>query len=68
MRSSLPRVLVILLTATLVVAGALLLGFAGALQFLAPEIPPAKSNVVAAVPFHSVGSSYVDGAAIKPTT
>ena len=33
--------LVILLTATLVVAGALLLGFAGALQYLAPEIPAA---------------------------
>ena len=41
MRSSLPRVLVILLTTVLMVAGALVLGFAGALQYLAPEIPAA---------------------------
>jgi penicillin-binding protein 1A len=41
MRSSLPRVLVILLTAVVLAAGALLLGFAGALQYLAPEIPAA---------------------------
>ncbi len=41
MRSSLPRVLVILLTAAVLAAGALLLGFAGALQYLAPEIPAA---------------------------
>jgi penicillin-binding protein 1A len=34
-------VLVILLTAALVATGALLLGFAGALQYLAPEIPAA---------------------------
>jgi penicillin-binding protein 1A len=41
MRSSFPRVLVILLTVVLFAAGVLLLGFAGTLQYLAPEIPAA---------------------------
>ena len=41
MQSSFPRVLVILLTAALFAAAALALGFAGALQYLGPEIPAA---------------------------
>ena len=41
MRSSFPRVLVILLTAALITAAALVLAFAGTLQYLGPEIPAA---------------------------
>ncbi len=41
MQSSFPRVLVILLTAALLAAAALALGFAGALQYLGPDIPAA---------------------------
>jgi len=41
MQSSFPRVLVILLTAALIAAAALALGFAGALQYLGPDIPAA---------------------------
>jgi hypothetical protein len=41
MRSSFTRVLVILLTAALITAAALVLAFAGTLQYLGPEIPAA---------------------------